>query len=197
MDAVWGGCVAPWGLQQHAAQPPSQPQRGKQPQRRRRRTRAAASTPPAAVRPPCVRPPCHRCSACAPEPTAPPRPACFASSADLTCVSVPEEAVPSATRVSGETTLRHHQRLMCRCRKAIPRFGRLLALTRKLPSGHGKKVQGCSWLWAHQVNLGKPCSSLAVCIVQQRVAQVAALLLHKWRSGGAHAVCLVGSVLHS
>ena len=67
---------------------------------------------------------------------------------------------------------------------------------RNPPSAHAKKVQDSSWLWAHQVNLGTPCSSLAVCIVQQRVAQVAALLLHKWRSGRAHAVCLVGSVLH-
>ena len=50
-------------------------------------------------------------------------------------------------------------------------------------------------LAAHQVNVGNSGSSLAVCIVQERMAEVAALLLHEWRSRSADAI-RTGSILH-
>lgn len=49
--------------------------------------------------------------------------------------------------------------------------------------------------WADQVNLGKPGGSLAVRIVQERVAKIAAPFLYEGRSRSADAICLIGSVL--
>ncbi len=56
----------------------------------------------------------------------------------------------------------------------------------------GLLVTGLS---AHQVNVGSTGSSLAVRIVQERMAKVAALLLHERRSRGADAIHRIRSVL--